>query len=209
MPEFSIFVSHTREQSAAVRRLLTELTSRGFSLATNRHTVPPGKRVQAAVERSMTEATGCLVCFSTRSDGNIDYDADDVALANLHPTADGDAASWLIPVKLTRCELPDISFGGSPAKQLAAIELHADWDAELARLLAALPVPTTSPRTDALAAPPMPGGHSTMSVKVGTVMGPTTRITNVSGGVGADASSNYEIDKIVSDFATEFTNVKR
>jgi PKD repeat protein len=136
MPELSIFVSHTREQMATVRRLAAELMSRGFSIAINRYNVPPGTRVQPALERSMAEAARCIVCFSAKPGGPAEYDAADLVLANERMRTKPEDTSWLIPMTLTACELPEIEFGDGLLKGLSAIELHADWDGEIEKLIA-------------------------------------------------------------------------
>ncbi|MEA2415000.1 MAG: hypothetical protein QOI58_1657 [Thermoanaerobaculia bacterium] len=209
MPELSIFVSHTREQTATVRRLAAELTSRGFSIAINRLSVPPGKRVQPALERSMAEAARCIVCFSAKPGGPAEYDAADLVLANERMRAKPEDTSWLIPVTLTACELPAIDFGNGLLKGLPAIELHADWDGEIEKLIAALPRPATGLPAETVPSTPLPGGHSEMSTQIRTAQGKEFTFTNVHGAAGTNATSRHEIDSLTSDGPVNFTNVKR
>ncbi|MGA8807390.1 MAG: toll/interleukin-1 receptor domain-containing protein [Thermoanaerobaculia bacterium] len=210
MPELSIFVSHTREQMPTVRRLTAELTSRGYSIAINRYNVPPGTRIQPALERSMVEAAQCIVCFSAKPGGSVEYAAADLVLANERMLAKPEDASWLIPVILTPCELPAIDFGGALLNELPAIELHADWDGEIEKLVAALPI-----RNDVTASTSPVSQHSSesaravMTAEIGTLMTPSVEFTNVEGASGANAESSYTIEKMVVDRSTKFTNVGR
>jgi len=208
MSELSIFVSHTREQASTVRRLAAELTSRGFSIAINRYSVPPGTRVQPALERSMAEAVRCIVCFSAKPGGPAEYEQRDLLLANERMRATPEAASWLIPVTLTPCELPAVDFGGVLLNELSAIELHADWDGEIEKLVAALPQPVT--RVETAGAPSLPGGHTEMSAQIQTAQGKEFAFTNVHGAGGANGTSIQEIGirTLTSDGRVDFTNVK-
>ncbi|HKR64391.1 MAG TPA: toll/interleukin-1 receptor domain-containing protein [Thermoanaerobaculia bacterium] len=204
MPQPSIFVSHTREQQTAVRRLTSELTSRGFSIATNRHTVPPGKRIQPAVEQAIASADRCLICFSAKPGGPTEYDADDVRLANERVQQQPDDSAWLIPVKLTDCDLSAVDLGGSPAKGLGAIELQSEWEAAFERLMLTLPAP---PEGEPAARQSHKAARATVSEKIDAVMGGEIVMIGVDGVPDADVSVHRDVKTITGDKSVVITGI--
>lgn len=160
MSEQSIYLSHTVADTAVVDRLRGEIVDAGFALAINHHTVPPGQPFETALRSAVNEAARFIVCFSSRDGAPTGYDATEmmVALERLGASCAGED-SWLIPVRLTRCDLPALPIGSRTLRELASIDLYTDWEAGVTRLLAALPqrpdvsiapmaVRTTTPRLD-------------------------------------------------------------
>jgi hypothetical protein len=208
MSEPSIYVSHTPEQAQAARRLISELVARGFVVAVNRFNVPVGKRVQPAVEQSMAGASRCLFCFSAKPGGLVEYEPDDLLLAN-ERLRSLPAADWLIPVKLTPCELPAVNLGGSAANELAAVELHADWNFQFERLVAALPRTAKLDDSAQRAADPAPPGHASMETRIESMQGKDVDFTNAQGGAAGFATTKQEIGTLTADGHVSFVNVKR
>lgn len=133
----TIYVSHTLEDSAAAERLKGELTAAGFTIALNIHTIPPG-RPKPAVQEAMKGAIRFLACFSSRYSAPTEYEEDELSWA-IEEFAARPAGEWLIPVKLTACDIPALQTAAGDLSKLATMDLHEDWAAGVARLLASLP----------------------------------------------------------------------
>lgn len=138
MSEQSIYVSYASADAATIDRLARELTGAGYTVAINRHTVPPGEALEPALRAAVSAAARFVVCFSSRDSGPASYDPMELLLA-LEQRAERAGEPWLIPVKLTRCELPPFTFGGGTLRDAAAIDLFSDWNLGIQKLVAALP----------------------------------------------------------------------
>lgn len=211
MSDLSIYISHTREQSTAVRRLRTDLTSRGYSIAVNRHTVPAGERVQPAIERAMAAASRCLFCFSAKPGGPAEYETRDVEAAAAHVRQQSEGQPWLLPVKLTACDIPPLEIGGIQVDELAAIELDDDFTEGLERLLSALPAAPEEGNALPKAGAAAEGASNPTELRttVKTVQGRDVTVTNLDGAASANGRMELQVDSIVSEHTTSFTNVRR
>jgi hypothetical protein len=139
MSEYTIYVSHTVEDSAAAERLKGELAAAGFAIALNIHTVPVGSRPKPALKEAMASAIRFLACFSSRYGAPTEYEVDEVSWAIEQSASRAAGKPWLIPVKLTACDIPPLQTADGNLSELAGVDLYRDWMAGVARLLASLP----------------------------------------------------------------------
>jgi hypothetical protein len=139
MSEYTIYVSHTLEDSATADRLKGELTSAGFAVSLNIHTVPAGSRPKPVLKEAMARSVRFLACFSSRYGAPTEYEQDEVSWAIEHSAGRPAGETWLIPVKLTACDIPPLQMTEGNLSELAAVELR-DWAVGVARLLASLPI---------------------------------------------------------------------
>ncbi len=207
MSEHTIYVSHTREASAAAERLTRELTAAGFSIARNTHTVQAGRRLKPALKESMTGAARVLACFSSRYGAPAEYETEEVTLAIEQSASRPEGELWLIPVKLTLCEIPSLQTPHGNLAERAAIDLSGDWAEGMARLLASLPlsppVEPAPPETPTIAT-----GGAQLDIRLEEAHSGNTRLVNANGPAtpGAPTRTSFNVRKLTTDGDLEVTN---
>ncbi|MET0658279.1 MAG: toll/interleukin-1 receptor domain-containing protein [Steroidobacteraceae bacterium] len=201
----SIYLSHTVADTAVVDRLRREIVNAGFVMAINHHTVPPGQPFETALRNAVNEAARFIVCFSSRDGAPTGYDATELlmALERLGTSSAGEDC-WLIPVKLTRCDLPALPVGTRTLRELASIDLYIDWEAGVTRLLAALPH-----RSDVSIAPTaMSSATPRFGVKADSIQATTLTGINVDGhATNPSGQTSIEVGQLTAD-TLSLTNIR-
>jgi len=205
MSSQSIYLSYASSDAVFVEPVIRELQSGGFTLAVNRHTAPAGQPLEMTVREALKNAARFIVCFSSRNGLPTAYDAADLRLGMELMAAVPANEPWLIPVKLTPCDLPQLPIGTRMLRDLVTIDLHPDWQGGMSRLREMLPQPVgiqdaVEPRNPATAR---------IDFKADSVQ---TGLLEANGVVGSGASgsshTNIEVKQVVAE-RVSFTGVKR
>lgn len=206
----AIYVSHTIEDGGVADRLKRELLAAGFTVAVNRHTVGPGRRILPAIRQSIGTAVRFLACFSAH-DSSTAFDTEELSLAIERLGTLAPEEAWLIPVKLTPCTIPALPAAGGTLHDFGAVDL-SNWDAGMARLLEALPV---QGRPSLNADSPQPETvnpqekNPQLGIKIGTVLGANSDFVNVEGPSPSNGgTTTVQIDKVVSDTKFSVANYR-
>jgi hypothetical protein len=137
-----VFISYAREDAAGADYLQRLLESAGIVVWRDTADIWPGEDWRAAIRRAISDdALAFLACFSTASVRRTkSYQTEELILATEELRQRRADQSWLIPVRLDDCEIPDYQL--SAGRTLASIhraDLFGDRRAqEGARLVAAV-----------------------------------------------------------------------
>jgi hypothetical protein len=119
------FVSYSRDDSARVDVLVAALQAAGVRVWRDTADLWPGEDWRAQIRAAITrKAFVFIACFSAASLARAtSYQNEELALAidemRLRPAG----LVWLIPVRLTQCQIPDLDLGAG--RTLSSIQ-HAD-----------------------------------------------------------------------------------
>jgi len=191
----SIYVSYAAADAVFAERLTRAITDAGFTLAVNRHTVPPGQPLETALRNAMATAACFVVCFSSRDGAPPAYDMGELLLAIEQITASVADDFRLVPVKLTRCDLPLLPMGTGTLRELASIDMYGSWESGVARLIAALP-PRAVPSD---AQPSGPVATPLLAIKMDSLNADTFIADNVDGvNTGASGHTSVEVKHVTT-----------
>jgi hypothetical protein len=134
-----VFISYLPEDSERVECLREALTDAGIDWR-DRDKIAPGQRKTAEVRRDIQRCDFFIVCFSAqyrespRTPMNEEL-TQAIEILREHQTD----KAWLLPVKLNECEIPDRDIGGGETlRVIQPVELDADWQSGIERLLSAI-----------------------------------------------------------------------
>jgi hypothetical protein len=199
-----VFLSYVRENALLVDRLKRELEACGIVTWLDRSDLPPGKRWKIGIRRAIRRASFFIACFSAQYCQRIDtWMNEELNLAIDRLRQRHIDSAWLIPVKLTPCELPELDIGGGQLlSDLQCVELYSDWELGVSQLAAAIlarqPVnsPTASSPTASAAStvtpttPPAKDDKKT-TVKINTANSRRTIIRNPARKSGQDGTDSH------------------
>lgn len=131
------FISYVHDDEESVVRLTHELRARNVEVWLDRDSIDPGRNWVAALRDAIGKGAFFLACFSEsyhRRSHTYMHQELDWAVAELQLL--GTQPGWLIPVKLSECEIPPLSIGGdSTLRDLQWVDLSRAWDQGILRLL--------------------------------------------------------------------------
>jgi serine/threonine protein kinase len=136
------FISYVSEDSAEVDRLQAFLESNGIPTWRDKDDLWPGQDWRRRIAEAITQdALVFVACFSRRSAARREtYQYEELILAveELRKRSPSDA--WLIPVRLSDCEIPDIEIDQARTlRRLQRVDLFGpDRDREAGRLVEAI-----------------------------------------------------------------------
>jgi Domain of unknown function (DUF4407)/TIR domain len=121
-----VFISYAHEDSPKVDKLQDMLEKAGVSVWRDTEQLWPGQNWRAVIEHAIkNDALVFLACFSSTSLAREkSYQNQELVLAIEQMRELRPDVSWLIPVRLDDCEIPDISFGDG--RTLKSIQ-HGDF----------------------------------------------------------------------------------
>ena len=132
-----VFVSYVKDNSKEVERICEKLHQNGIEYWLDRVKIEPGKLWKQAIRDAINRGAFFLACFSkeyterTETYMNVELLLG-IDLLKTKPYNSG----WLIPVKLSPCEIPPHDIGANKTLQdLHYLNFHEDWDTEMNRLL--------------------------------------------------------------------------
>ena len=136
MSDQTVFVSYVADDAADARSLMNELMRAGVAIADRNSLVKPGFRAKAAVRDAINKTSRFLLCLSSRNGLPAAYADDELQTAIAAKRA-------IIPVRLTRCDIPKVPVDDeSTIADLEPLDFYADREAGVERLLTVLPVST-------------------------------------------------------------------
>lgn len=117
-----VFISYVRENSRAVDRLQRILESAGVPVWRDTAKLWPGEDWRARIRDAITkDALVFIVCFSRESIARQrSYQNEELAVAIEQSRLRRPDDSWLIPVRLNDCSIPEVDIGGG--RTLASIQ---------------------------------------------------------------------------------------
>lgn len=135
-----VFVSYLHADARVVDALHTELDAAGHHVWIDRNDIAPGTRWRTEIRNAIRDSLAMIVCLSEK------YDERDRSYVNEELTIAIDEVrmrpvnrSWLIPVRLEECRIPDRTIGGGETlADLQAIDLFPDFTTGVGRLSDAL-----------------------------------------------------------------------
>jgi TIR domain/HEAT repeats len=131
-----VFVSYVRENAAEIARLCDDLSLAGVEVWLDRNSIAPGMRWKAAIRQAIERGAFFLACFSAEYASKKSSYMDEELLVAAKVRLRSPNRTWFIPIKLSRCEVPDRNIGGGERlSDLQWVELYPDWEAGMSRIL--------------------------------------------------------------------------
>lgn len=124
-----VFVSYVREDARRVDRLHEALEAAGIRVWRDTADLWPGQDWRLNIRRAITDgALAFLVCFSQEGlSRSASYQNEELTVAIEQLRMRPHDASWLIPIRLDVCEIPDRDIGGNRTLQdLQRVDLFGD-----------------------------------------------------------------------------------
>lgn len=132
----TVFVSYVADDAADARSLMSDLTRAGVAVADRASLVKPGLRTRAAVRDAINTTSCFLLCLSSRDGLPAAYAEDELQTAIA-------AKRSIIPVRLTRCDIPEVRIDDEGTiADLEPVDFYADREAGVEVLMTVLPVST-------------------------------------------------------------------
>jgi hypothetical protein len=136
------FLSYVHEDGEAVDRLQGVLEAAGLPVWRDSRDLWPGTDWRLEIRKAITSGSLAFVaCFSENSNRREkSYQNEELILAAEQMRLRTPGATWLLPVRLTDCDIPPFDLGvGRTLWSLQEIDLFADrWEHGTARLVAAI-----------------------------------------------------------------------
>lgn len=134
------FISYVREDADEVDRIQRVLEAAGVRVWRDTADLWPGEDWRIKIKRAITaDSLVFVACFSERSvSRTTTYQNEELVLAVEQLRLRHPDQPWLIPVRLSDCDLPDYDLGaGRTLDSLQRVDLFGDrWDEGIARLVA-------------------------------------------------------------------------
>jgi hypothetical protein len=135
-----IFISYVREDVEVVTRLASTLKDAGHEVWIDSDALNPGDDWRTSIRRAIASGSYFFACFSENSINkhkSVMNEEIGIALEQMRQMPDD--AVWFVPVRLSNCSLPQFEIrSGKSIDSKQWVDLHSDWDAGVARILARL-----------------------------------------------------------------------
>ncbi len=133
----SVFVSYVRDNSADVNRICDVFRKSGIVYWLDRDQIEPGKIWKQAIRDAIANGAFFLACFSDQYEKRAEtYMNEELLLGVDILRTKSYNSGWLIPIKLSPCEIPQLDIGaGKTLRDLQYLNFYEDWDTEIGRLL--------------------------------------------------------------------------
>ena len=130
----TVFVSYVADDAVDAHSLMNDLARAGVAIADRAMLLKPGNlRAQGAVWDAINATSHFVLCLSSRDGLPPKYAEDEVQAAI-------SAKRPIIPVRLTRCDIPKVQTDDEHTiADREPVDFYADRDASVERLLTALP----------------------------------------------------------------------
>jgi hypothetical protein len=206
MSELSVFISYPPAEEALAAKLRAELVKRSIAIAPRRHEVPVGMRWKPALDAALKASTRFLACFSARDGGPPQFVEDELAMAIEHLRTLPADQPWLVPVKLTACDLPARLFGdGEVLEGIDPVDLSADWEGGIARIVSVL----VGPPSESTGSGSVEMKNKLRDTRVGGKLDFTAAKVSGAGKLGASVTQENDLEKVVTDHGISFTAFER
>jgi hypothetical protein len=102
MPKQHVFVSYVRADAELLGFVRDAVRATGMEFVDSRNLRGPG------IETAIRDAALFVACFSANAEGTATYVRDELEFAIAEVRSMRRDAAWLVPVKLTQCEVPSL-----------------------------------------------------------------------------------------------------
>jgi hypothetical protein len=139
-----VFISYVSENFGTVRKLSEDLRNYNIEVWLDRDQIDPGSRWKDAIRRAIQNGSYFIACFSDEYyHRNKTYMNEELYLAIEQLRQFPITQSWFIPVRLSNCEVPDISIGaGQSLRDIQWVDVFRDWDEGLNKIKSVIkPIP--------------------------------------------------------------------
>ena len=132
-----VFVSYVRDNSGEVNRICEVFRQNGIEYWLDRDQIEPGKIWKQAIRDAINAGAFFMACFSKEYETRTETYMNEelllgVDILRTKPYNSG----WLIPIKLSPCEIPQLDIGaGKTLQDLQYLNFYEDWDTEIKRLI--------------------------------------------------------------------------
>lgn len=132
-----VFVSYVRENSNDVNRICEAFRENSIEYWLDRDRIEPGKIWKQAIRDAIGKGALFLACFSDEYEKRTDtYMNEELLLGVDILRSKPYNSGWLIPVKLSPCQIPQLDIGaGKTLQDLQYLCFFEDWDREIERLI--------------------------------------------------------------------------
>lgn len=132
-----VFVSYVRDNSDDVNRICEAFWKNGIGYWVDRNQIEPGKIWKQAIRNAIGEGAFFLACFSGEYEKRTEtYMNEELLLGVDMLRTKPYNSGWLIPIKLSPCQIPQLDIGaGRTLQDLQYLCFYEDWDREMDRLI--------------------------------------------------------------------------
>ncbi|MFD6613397.1 TIR domain-containing protein [Micromonospora chalcea] len=143
-PSVRVFISYVREDVAEVSRLARELRARGIEVWLDRDSLEVGVRWKDAIRQAIRDGDYFLAVFSPAyAQRRQTYMNEELLVAVEELRLRPRNRRWFLPVTLGADVVPDVPIGpGETLNDLQQVSLVDDWETAIARLAAAMTLPS-------------------------------------------------------------------
>jgi hypothetical protein len=132
-----VFVSYVRDNSDEIDKICDIFRRNKIEYWLDRDQVEAGKLWKKAIRDAINNGAFFLACFSKEYEHRTEsYMNEELLVAiEILRTKHYDSG-WLIPIKLSECEIPAIDIGANHTLQdIQYLEFHKDWETSIQRLI--------------------------------------------------------------------------
>ena len=124
-----VFISYVREDRSQVERVCKELHRAGIDYWLDKEDIKPGEFWAVAIANAIENGAYFLACFSTKSEQKgKSHMREELYIAAKAAMQLPPEKKWIIPVKLTECQIPKYDLGGGrDLTQIQHVNLSSDW----------------------------------------------------------------------------------
>jgi len=128
----SVFISYSHLDSARVQTLVSAIADVGVSVWLDVDRLAPGTRWRTEIRAGIRAGGAMVVCFSSQlQNASRSYVHEELTLAIDELRVRPWDRSWLYPVRLDNCEIPDRPLGGGETlRDLQHFDLFPDLNAK-------------------------------------------------------------------------------
>jgi hypothetical protein len=132
-----VFISYVRENIDEVKRICEKFSEEGIDYWIDHDDIEPGSLWKQAISDAIDNGAFFLACFSREYNAKLStYMNEEILLGVEILRTKPYNSGWLIPIKLSACEIPRMPIGaGRTLQDLHYLNFHEDWDTEIKRLI--------------------------------------------------------------------------
>lgn len=132
-----VFISYVKENRDEIDNICKCLKENNVEYWLDKEDIETGRFWKESIKNAINNGAFFMACFSKESEGKPKtYMRAELLIAietlKIKPYDSG----WLIPIKLSDCEIPDIDIGGNRTlKDIQYLDFYKDWDTSITRLI--------------------------------------------------------------------------
>lgn len=132
-----VFVSYVRDNADEVNKICDVLRQNGIEYWIDRDQIAPGKIWKQVIRDAINGGAFFLACFSKEyNERTATYMNEEILLGIDILRMKHYNSGWLIPIRLSDCEIPQLDIGaGKTLQDLHYLNFYEDWDTGIKRLI--------------------------------------------------------------------------